>query len=57
MLTVIRRLGDSRGIIIPKPMLKEAGLELDSILLVKRLGNIGQAVLASTLKTLQRMFA
>jgi antitoxin component of MazEF toxin-antitoxin module len=57
MLTVMRRLGDSRGITIPKPMLKEAGLELDNILLVKRLGNISQAVLASTLKILQRVFA
>ena len=30
---------------------------LDKIRLVKRLGNISQAVLASTLKTLQQMFA
>jgi hypothetical protein len=27
MITTIRRLGNSRGIIIPKPMLKEAGLD------------------------------
>ena len=57
MLTAIRRLGNSRGIVISKSMLKEAGLELDNIPLVKRPGNMNQAVLASTLKTLQRMFA
>jgi len=27
MITAIRRLGNSRGVIIPKPLLKEAGLE------------------------------
>ena len=27
MITTIRRLGNSRGVIIPKPLLKEAGLE------------------------------
>ena len=27
MITMIRRLGNSRGIIIPKPMLMEAGLD------------------------------
>ncbi len=27
MLTTIRRLGNSRGILIPKPLLKQAGLE------------------------------
>ena len=27
MITTIRRLGNSRGIIIPKPMLKQAGLD------------------------------
>jgi len=27
MITQIRRVGNSRGIIIPRPMLKEAGLE------------------------------
>jgi len=32
-------------------------LTLDKIRLVKRLGNISAAVLASTLKTLQQVFA
>ena len=27
MLTTIRRLGNSRGILIPKPLLQQAGLE------------------------------
>jgi len=27
MLTTIRRLGNSRGILIPKPLLEQAGLE------------------------------
>jgi antitoxin MazE len=30
MITGIRRVGNSRGIIIPKPMLKEAGLEKEA---------------------------
>jgi antitoxin MazE len=30
MITEIRRIGNSRGIIIPKPMLKEAGLEKEA---------------------------
>jgi antitoxin MazE len=30
MITGIRRVGNSRGIIIPKPMLKEAGLETEA---------------------------
>ena len=30
MITEIRRVGNSRGIIIPKPMLKDAGLEKEA---------------------------
>jgi antitoxin MazE len=30
MITEIRRVGNSRGIIIPKPMLEEAGLEKEA---------------------------
>jgi antitoxin MazE len=30
MITAIRRVGNSRGIIIPKPMLKDAGLEKEA---------------------------
>jgi len=30
MITEIRRIGNSRGIIIPKPMLKEAGLKKEA---------------------------
>jgi antitoxin MazE len=36
MLTEIRRIGNSRGIIIPKPMLKEAGLESEADIVVER---------------------
>jgi antitoxin MazE len=35
MLTKIRRLGNSRGIIIPKPMLKQAGLQDEAEILVE----------------------
>ncbi len=35
MLTKIRRLGNSRGILIPKPLLKEAGLEDQAEILVE----------------------
>ena len=30
MVTEIRRIGNSRGVIIPKPLLKEAGLEKEA---------------------------
>ncbi len=30
MITEIRRVGNSKGVIIPKPMLKEAGLEKEA---------------------------
>jgi antitoxin MazE len=35
MLTTIRRLGKSRAILIPKPLLKKAGLENQAEILVK----------------------
>ena len=35
MLTTIRRLGNSRGILIPKPLLKQAGLEDQAEILVE----------------------
>jgi len=35
MVTEIRRVGNSRGIIIPKPMLKEAGLEKEAEIVVE----------------------
>jgi len=34
MLTTIRRLGNSRGILIPKPLLQHAGLEDEAEILV-----------------------
>jgi antitoxin MazE len=36
MITEIRRVGNSRGIIIPKPMLKEAGLESEAEIALER---------------------
>jgi len=36
MITVIRRVGNSRGIIISKPMLKEAGLEKEAEIALER---------------------
>jgi len=36
MITAIRRVGNSRGIIIPKPMLKEAGLENEAEITLER---------------------
>ena len=36
MITAIRRLGNSRGIIIPKPMLKEAGLDKEAEIALER---------------------
>jgi antitoxin MazE len=36
MVTEIRRVGNSRGIIIPKPMLNEAGLEKEAEITVER---------------------
>lgn len=36
MITTIRRLGNSRGIIIPKPMLKEAGLDKEAEMTLER---------------------
>ena len=36
MITEIRRVGNSRGIIIPKPMLKQAGLENEAEIAVER---------------------
>jgi antitoxin MazE len=35
MLTKIRRLGNSRGILIPKPLLKQAGLEDQAEILIE----------------------
>ena len=35
MLTKIRRLGNSRGILIPKPLLRQAGLEDSAEILVE----------------------
>ncbi len=35
MLTKVRRLGNSRGILIPKPLLRQAGLEDNAEILVK----------------------
>jgi len=35
MLTPIRRLGNSRGILIPKPLLKQAGLENEAEILLE----------------------
>lgn len=36
MIKEIRRVGNSRGIIIPKPMLKEAGLEKEAEIALER---------------------
>jgi len=36
MITEIRRIGNSRGIIIPKPMLKEAGLDKEAEIVLER---------------------
>jgi antitoxin MazE len=36
MITTIRRLGNSRGIIIPKPMLEEAGLDEEAEIALER---------------------
>jgi antitoxin MazE len=36
MITAIRRLGNSRGIIIPKLMLKEAGLDEEAEIALER---------------------
>jgi antitoxin MazE len=36
MITQIRRVGNSRGIIVPKPMLKEAGLEKQAEITLSR---------------------
>jgi antitoxin MazE len=35
MLTTIRRVGNSRGILIPKPLLKQAGLEDEAEILLE----------------------
>jgi antitoxin MazE len=35
MLTTVRRLGNSRGILIPKPLLKQAGLEDQAEILIE----------------------
>jgi antitoxin MazE len=35
MLTAIRRMGNSRGILIPKPLLKQAGLEAEAEILLE----------------------
>jgi antitoxin MazE len=35
VLTIIRRIGNSRGILIPKPLLKQAGLEDQAEILVE----------------------
>jgi antitoxin MazE len=36
MITAIRRLGNARGIIIPKPMVKEAGLDEEAEIRLER---------------------
>jgi antitoxin MazE len=36
MITEIRQVGNSRGVIIPKVMLKEAGLEREAEIVVER---------------------
>jgi antitoxin MazE len=36
MVTEIRRIGNSRGVIIPKPLLKEAGLEKEAEIVLER---------------------
>lgn len=36
MIVTIRRVGNSKGIIIPKPMLKEAGLEKEAEIALER---------------------
>ncbi|MGD0128425.1 MAG: AbrB/MazE/SpoVT family DNA-binding domain-containing protein [Terriglobia bacterium] len=36
MVTGIRRIGNSRGVIIPKPLLEEAGLEEEAEIVVER---------------------
>jgi antitoxin MazE len=36
MITTIRRLGNSRGVIIPKPLLEEAGLEKEAEIALER---------------------
>ena len=36
MITTVRRVGNSRGIIIPKTMLKEAGLENEAEIALER---------------------
>ena len=35
MVTEIRRIGNSRGVIIPQPLLKEAGLEKEAEIVVE----------------------
>jgi antitoxin MazE len=35
MLTTIRRMGNSRGILIPKPLLKQVGLEDEAEILLE----------------------
>ncbi len=35
MLTKIRRMGNSRGVLLPKPLLKQAGLEDDAEIVVE----------------------
>ena len=36
MKTVIRRMGNSRGVLIPKPLLAQVGLEDEAEMLVKK---------------------
>jgi antitoxin MazE len=36
MITTIRRLGNSRGVIIPKPLLEQAGLEREAEIALER---------------------
>jgi hypothetical protein len=40
MITTIRRLGNSRGITIPKPMLMEAGLDEEAEITLERGANV-----------------
>ncbi len=64
MKVTIRKMGNSQGVIIPKPILAQLGLivldqirTLDRTRLVKRPGALRAPTLALTLQTSQAMFA
>ncbi len=54
MEVAVRKMGNSQGVLIPKPILAQVGLEGTA---VKRLGALRPVTLAATLQTLQAMFA